>query len=73
MFEQHVRWLEELEEYTNRTEAVTCRASYSTDGTTRRHRSPDRRALPDRLKRRSLECRIRTHTRGRTIRVHTDA
>lgn len=28
MFEQHVRWLEELEEYTNRTEAVTCRAGY---------------------------------------------
>jgi hypothetical protein len=28
MFEQHDRWLEELLEYTNRKEAVTCRAGY---------------------------------------------
>jgi hypothetical protein len=28
MFEQHERWLEELLEYTNRNEAVTCRAGY---------------------------------------------
>lgn len=28
MFEQHARWLEELQEYTDRKEAVTCRASY---------------------------------------------
>lgn len=28
MFEQHERWLEELLEYTNRQEAVTCRSGY---------------------------------------------
>jgi hypothetical protein len=28
MFEQHERWLEELLEYTNRKEAVTCRSGY---------------------------------------------
>jgi hypothetical protein len=28
MFEQHERWLEELLEYTNRNEAVTCRSGY---------------------------------------------
>jgi hypothetical protein len=28
MFEQHARWLEELQEYTGRKEAVTCRAGY---------------------------------------------
>jgi hypothetical protein len=28
MFEQHDRWLEELLEYTNREEAVTCRSGY---------------------------------------------
>ncbi len=28
MFEQHARWLEELQEYTRRKEAVTCRAGY---------------------------------------------
>ena len=28
MFEQHDRWLEELREYTNREEAVTCRSGY---------------------------------------------
>jgi hypothetical protein len=28
MFEQHARWLEELQAYTQREEAVTCRAGY---------------------------------------------
>lgn len=28
MFQQHARWLEELQEYTDRKEAVTCRAGY---------------------------------------------
>jgi hypothetical protein len=28
MFEQHERWLEELLEYTDRKEAVTCRSGY---------------------------------------------
>jgi hypothetical protein len=28
MFEQHARWLEELRAYTDREEAVTCRAGY---------------------------------------------
>ncbi len=28
MFEQHTRWIEELQEYTDRKEAITCRAGY---------------------------------------------